>query len=309
MRRIVWALFCACCSVAAASAFAAEVPGSHPLVNPFPESEISDYARFEEANHLFALGALQRVRGEVIPDESVRLRGLVTQIVYSIPEGYEGAEVDEYFRMQFESQGAETVFQCRGRNCGSSNYWANDIFKRRILYGPERNQFYLAMRTTDQSESATYIAVYVITRANKQLKVYVELVEPGLLNEAEMQVRISAELLKNLLTETGRVALPEVSAAAGEAGLDTEFDTEIVVELLAAQPSLRLYVVAHSGVQVSPLAEQMASSVSRAQELVAALVAAGAADSRLIAAGVGPLAPSCGKPSCGERFELVLIAE
>ena len=124
---------------------------------------------------------------------------------------------------------------------------------------------------------ATYIAVYVITRANKQLKVYVELVEPGLLNEAEMQVRISAELLKNLLTETGRVALPEVSAAAGEAGLDTEFDTEIlqsVVELLAAQPSLRLYVVAHSGVQVSPLAEQMASSVSRAQELVAALVAA-----------------------------------
>ena len=312
MRRIVWALFCACCSVAAASAFAAEVPGSHPLVNPFPESEISDYARFEEANHLFALGALQRVRGEVIPDESVRLRGLVTQIVYSIPEGYEGAEVDEYFRMQFESQGAETVFQCRGRSCGSSNYWANDIFKRRILYGPERNQFYLAMRTTDQSENATYIAVYVITRANKQLKVYVELVEPGLLNEAEMQVRISAELLKNLLTETGRVALPEVSAAAGEAGLDTEFDTEIlqsVVELLAAQPSLRLYVVAHSGGQVSSLAEQMASSVSRAQELVAALVAAGAADSRLIAAGVGPLAPSCGKPSCGERFELVLIAE
>lgn len=308
MRLIVSMFISACCSLAATAALSAEAPGSHPLVSPFPESEISDYAQFEEVNHLFALGALQRLRGEVIPDDSLRLRGLVTQIVYSIPEGYEGAEVAAYFLEQFEQKGAETLFQCRGRSCGSSNYWANDIFKRRILYGPERNQFYLAFRSAAGSESASYIAVYVITRANKQLKVYVELVEPEPIADADSQARLSAELLASLLRESGRVVLPEVSVAEGEAGFDSEV-LQNVVELLAAQPSLRLYVVAHSSAQGVILAEQIASSQSRAQELKAALVAAGAAESRLIAAGIGPLAPSCGSPPCAERFELVLIAQ
>ena len=328
MRLFSSALLALASAVLPALVLSAESPQNHPLVMPFPESEITDYAQFEEANHLFALGSLQRSRGEVTPEDSVRLRGLVTQIVYSIPEGYEGAEVSEYFRKQFELQGAETLFQCSGRGCGSSNYWANDVFKRRVLYGPERNQYYLAVRAEAGLEDAPYIAVYVITRANRQLKVYVELVEPEQAGELPIEARLSAELLARLLDETGRVALPGIASGnAEDASLDSGIGgqsgatdqgqsadfaavhLEPVLELLTAQPALRLYVVAHSGAQSDSLAEQLAASETRARALVEALVEEGVDEARLIPAGIGPLAPSCGVAVCPERFELVRVVE
>ena len=58
-----------------------------------------------------------------------------------------------------------TRFFIRARvdRAGAVNYWANDIFKRRILYGPERNQYYLAARSNTALAEDPFLALYLIT--------------------------------------------------------------------------------------------------------------------------------------------------
>jgi len=112
----------------------------HPLISGFPDSEIIS-AEFEsDSNYSLVLGRLQRSRGVVIPENSERLRGDVTRLIYEISLEFNGEDVQQFFQEQFAERGYEQLFNCAGRECGSSNYWANDIFRKRVLYGPERNQ-------------------------------------------------------------------------------------------------------------------------------------------------------------------------
>ena len=70
------------------------------------------------------------------------------------------------------------LFSCIGRECGSSNYWANDIFGNRILYGPERNQYYSVFDAANEGRE-DFIAMYIITRGNRRVYAYFEFIEPG----------------------------------------------------------------------------------------------------------------------------------
>ena len=42
---------------------------------------------------------------------------------------------------------AELVFQCSGRDCGPSTYWANKIYQKALLYGPEQYQRYIVCKS------------------------------------------------------------------------------------------------------------------------------------------------------------------
>jgi len=55
-------------------------------------------------------------------------------------------------------------FECKGRECGSSSYWANKIFKSAMLYGPEQFQSYAVFRT-----SAGWWTVYIGQRATRKI--------------------------------------------------------------------------------------------------------------------------------------------
>ena len=114
----------------------------HPLIDRFPDSRISDLEFEPDSNYRLILGSLARTRGVVVPGESERLRGDVTRIIYEISEEFNGEDVYQYFQEQIQDKGYDVLFSCTGRDCGSSVYWANDIFQNRVLYGPERNQYY-----------------------------------------------------------------------------------------------------------------------------------------------------------------------
>ena len=118
----------------------------HSLINGYPYSEIIERNLQRDINHRIVLGGLERIRGEVIPEDSERLRGDVTRITYEVSQEFTGADVYQFFKEEIDSRNYEMLFECVGRGCGSSNYWANDIFRNRILYGPESNQYYMAFR-------------------------------------------------------------------------------------------------------------------------------------------------------------------
>ena len=280
----------------------------HPLLMRFPDSEIVEYDRTNELNHQLVLGTLQRTRGEVVPESAERLKGRVTRIVYAIPSDYQVSDVREFFVQQLRERGDSILFSCEGRACGSSNYWANDIFKRRILYGPERNQYYLAARSNTALENDPFLALYLITRANKRLYAYVEIIESEI--AVAPQALVNEGLLAATLREKGSVVLPWVqfnTADGGDEELDDSSALDYLVRLLRTDPEIRVYLVSHLSGPERSLESLLEQSEKRAQLINAVLLEKGIESGRIETAGVGPLAPSCALSDCSDRIELVLI--
>lgn len=276
----------------------------HPLLVRFPDSEIVDVEFEEDTNYRLVLGTLQRTRGVVVPESSERLRGDVTKIIYEVSQEFSGEDVLQFFRQQFAERDYEILFYCSGRECGSSNYWANDIFRNRVLYGPERNQYFMALRAESEGEPAAHMVLYIITRGNRRLYAYVEIVETnGSLPSIEL---IPTEILDNL-RDNGSVILSSVSFV-NDRQLSANANLEAVAAELNSQPDLNLYVVAHlgGGAELEPLINR---SNVRAQTVRQQLINLGVAANRLTARGVGPLSPTCStgisREDCAQRVELV----
>ena len=151
----------------------------------FADSEIIERELQRDISYRIILGALERVRGEVIPEDSERLRGDVTKITYEVSQEFTGEDVYAFYQEQLTAKNYELLYSCGGRECGSSNYWANDIFRNRILYGPERNQHFMAFRANPALEESPYFSVYIITRVNRKIYAYIEIVEPAGTQEPE----------------------------------------------------------------------------------------------------------------------------
>ncbi|MCG8413262.1 MAG: DUF4892 domain-containing protein [Pseudomonadales bacterium] len=268
----------------------------HPLISRFPDSEVVDVEFVEDANYRLVLGTLQRTRGVVVPENSERLRGDVTKLRYEISQEFTGDDVFEFFQQQFADSGYDMLFTCSGRECGSSNYWANDIFRNRVLYGPERNQHFMALQAGD-----AHLVLYIITRGNRRTYAYLEIVEEeGAAPEISLP---SSELLASI-ADTGSIAIPGLSFINDRQLEDTQVLADIASEL-AANTELQLYVVAHlSGSQ--ELEQLLNRSTARAQTVRQQLINLGVEANRLVARGLGPLAPSCAGDNCRERVELVI---
>ena len=274
----------------------------HPIIDRFPDSEIASVEFDEDVNYQLVLSGLQRTRGVVTPDDSERLRGDVTKMVYEVSQEFTGEDAFQFFREQIQEKNYTELFSCTGRGCGSSNYWANDIFRNRILYGPERNQHYLAMRADNGLENPPHIALYIITRSNRRIYAYLEIVEVG---GAQIRIDIiETNDLLEILQEQGSVIVPNLSFVTDNT-LSAESDLTPIADMLRGDPSINVYLVAHLG-GAEPLDTLMSRSLARAELLKRQLENLGIAADRVIARGVGPLAPACGLTDCRDRIEIVL---
>ena len=309
----------ACPLVSAAQAEDSVVGFSdHSLIARFSEAEIIQRKLKRDINYRIILGPLERVRGEVIPEDSERLRGDVTQITYEISQEFSGEDVYAFFQEQLTTKNYELLYSCEGRECGSSNYWANDIFRNRTLYGPERNQHFMAFRASSALQGDPYFSLYIITRVNRKTYAYLEIVEPAGTKDPE-QIAAEAPIeepsvaaansadtkLLQRLREQGGVVLPAISFQSNDR-LTVPFDVESLVSALNSDKTLSIYIVAHLKQAGKPLQVLMQRSLTRANSLRQALIAAGIEAQRIEAAGVGPLAPNCAEGNCAERIEIVL---
>lgn len=275
--------------------------GDHTLMDRFPDSTLEEIEVVEDASYRLVLGTLRRNRETVVPENSLRLRGDITKLTYQVPQEFTGEDVYAFYREQMQVKNYTELFSCTGRACGSSNYWANDIFSNRILYGPERNQYFVAMRTDDSAGPAAHISLYIITRANRRIYAYLEIIEERV---SRGVVSIASPELLQTLNERRAVSLPTVFFASDNE-LGAGADLRPVVELIQSNPELQFYLVVHLD-ESAELEALLTRSTSRAQFLKQQLVDMGVDGDRLVARGVGPLAPGCELADCENRVELVL---
>ena len=149
-------------------------------VGLFPFSELVEQKTTESMSHLVVLGALEKVNHELQPEKSILVSGRKDASTWYLPEARTTKQVAEHFKSELV-ESANILFECQGRSCGSSSYWANKHFERAIIYGPEQYQHYLiAQRTVSepsipqQIEEGDYVVIYIGERATRKIYVHIE---------------------------------------------------------------------------------------------------------------------------------------
>jgi len=294
MKRLLvpFALSCLVALLPLASAVADEdVAGAkNPLdIERYPHSFIVAYDSDDEyLPREYAMGRVDRTRRDVRVEHEVRTTATRDWATYEMPPGVQTRDVIDHYLALI---GSDPLFTCRGLDCGRSNLWANEIFNRAMLYGPDGNQFYYAGRYHDH-----LVALYVIERGNKRVYAHLEVLKP----EHQVAVRPNEQLVERLAGEgmaTIDGVVPEVTGGLSDA------DAEVLTSLADGLKVFRgqiIYVVCHLYGSLSG-AELIERSGRCAGQAVGLLGRAGGPE--LMPFGAGPLLPRVGS---GSRIELVL---
>jgi len=125
--------------------------------------------------HTILSSSPKRISNAIVIDSQSEVAGVRENRLISIPRRYETKEIFEFYLGELMNQ-SENVYQCRKRSCGSSNYWANEFFEERRLYGRDSEQFFISGKLKSSSLDVWYM-IYIVRNGLKQNLVYITTVK------------------------------------------------------------------------------------------------------------------------------------
>jgi hypothetical protein len=198
--------YCLGLSLLLASAVAgADVAGSQDLeVLPrFAGSKIVSFKDVAEQERIYPQGAIRRISGTLRYEREVAAQGQLTAVTYELPRTHSANEAFAKARAALQTQDAELLYWCVGRECGSSSLWANAVFENATLTGSDDEQTYALMRLAEPRQDSL-LALYSITRGNKRAYLHAELLTA---NAALAEVLPTPATLQRQLKSTGELHL------------------------------------------------------------------------------------------------------
>ncbi len=287
IQKRAWAVLLCVLVIAGPLAYAEPYGAEdHPLVERFPRAEIVQYQQRGVPEYRLALGAMEKVNAVIAPERESRHKGLLTRITYRIPEGHRSQDVFDSFKQQLAVKEASWLFECKGRQCGSSSQWAYQQFDVSRLYGVDREQAYLAAQVGD-----SYIALYTTQRGNRQVFAHVDILEPSA--QASRVADMSV-----LLKRQQPLVIPADELQAGSAAVK-----DLARALTARQPG-ETWLVGHWDASL-PTQQLLDDSLNLAEQLKSYLIEEGVPADTLFTLGVGPLAPGA-EPAQASRRVVVI---
>ncbi|MAD46416.1 MAG: hypothetical protein CMI02_19275 [Oceanospirillaceae bacterium] len=235
------------------------VAGSYAL-EAFPQSRLQDEQKEDVAGYRLVLSELKRTQATTYGEEERLLNGQLWRRVWSVAERFPWSEVARHFASQTE--GADVLYQCQGLDCGSNNFWANEIFGNARLVGREQNQFYQVSMSRAEDGTKTLYVLYVVQRGTRQVMINLdEFTTRDQVLAAEVTEAQIREALKNT---AGWLPGLETSGAQ----LDEERSSALINELKSLTPSLkrRLYLLVHC-YDASHMADNILCSERLAEQL------------------------------------------
>jgi outer membrane lipoprotein-sorting protein len=263
-----------------------------PLAFPsYPRAEVLDRAGDDTAReYTFALAPVEKIRRELKIENALTLLAKRRSVTHLLPDGTSlEAAIAHYDAMLAP---ANVRFRCRGRDCGGSSQWANQIFGMSLLYGPDANQFYLA-----GEQGSDLVSVYVVQRGNRRVYAHLVVLEP----EQEVAVTPNQRLVQ-ALTGRGHVVVRGIEPAR-TGTLDTD-DLRRLSDIGAALEPVRdqvIYVVCHlyaPGDVTALLARAQTCAETAAEAL------AKRSDAKFLPFAAGPMLPR--EAENHSRIELVM---
>ncbi len=284
------------CAFSVATQAASDLAGSQDpdSLERFPGTWIVAFASNAAVrSYEFVTGRVDRSHRNARIDHSVRLPAELVRVTYRTPDGSRFDEVIDHYRGLVRDLDADVVFTCRGRDCGRSTVWANDVFHVKELVAPDSAQFYLAA-----AWGRNLASIYVVQRGNRRVYAHVDLARAA----AEVPLRGAGRSVSRSLSQHGFAVLEEITpdrAGVLDAG-DLQALDDIAGELTGFA-GRTIYVVCHLG-GLAAVETSLARATACAEQASARLRAAGA---EVVGFGGGPLLPRQGVPS--HRLELVVF--
>ncbi len=275
-------------------------------IQPYHNARIMFQSRGATHDYVFALGSYKKIAGSWRLDRQQRLSGNLTRYTVELPEGHSANNGFDFYLDQLQNFNLRELFHCTGRDCGTSNSWANNHFKILQLYGLDQFQQYGAYEVTNADAKPFYVALYAVQRGNKRVYMQLDVLHVDSVNE--LGVAANPESIIRALESSGYYVFPDllVSDAQGSVSIKIKpAHLQVLVDVLNAKPNWTLAVVGHDYAPVA-LAVQQKNSLAYAEQLKAALQEAGVKANRLVPYGLGGLAPA-GRGDRAGRVELVKI--
>lgn len=287
--------------LAAGALFAAELP-----IENYHNARVIFQSNADTDEYLLALGSYKKIAGAWRVDRQQRLSGNLARYTLELPERHSANNGFDFYLDQLQKFNFRELYHCQGRDCGTSNSWANNHFKIQLLYGLDQFQQYGAYEVTTADSTPFYVALYAVQRGNK--RVYVQLDVLHVADVVELGIAASPESIIKSLLANGYYVFPDfvVDDAKGEANVRIKpAHIQALIDVLAQRPDWKIALVGHDYAAVS-LAQQQNNSQRYAEQLSAALQEKGVMANRLSAYGIGGLAPA-GRGDRSARVEVVKI--
>ena len=152
--------------------FASMMPsGASAAPPPFPDSELIERSEESVSRYRLVLSELKHQRADTFGERELRVSGERERSVYNLPDGVSLEEVRVYFRRQTDGQ--RTLYECIGIDCGSSNFWANDVFDFSSLVSRDKDQAYF-VTIEPYADTQKLTMVYISMRGGRQPKVLID---------------------------------------------------------------------------------------------------------------------------------------
>ena len=288
------------------SASAADLKGSadSSLLPRYEGSFIVQYSMKAYDSMLIPLGKAVYGKDSYAFPEAMKVEGKVTRILYIIPPERSALEVFRNYEGVLKEKGYVSVYGCSDKECGPYDSLAQTLYGRDNKYpipGDERtkNQQFLAARL-DRPQGAVYVTLYVFENTfwgteTSMLKnrtyCRVDITETKPMEER--MVVVKADEMAREIDLAGKIALYGIyfDTDKTEIKKDSVPTLEEIASLLKDRPKLKVLVVGHTD-SMGEREYNMGLSRRRAEAVVKYLVSTfKIAQSRLVPAGVGMLAP------------------
>lgn len=249
--------------------------------------------------------------------KTVSQKGRVVRSIYISPEQRSSLEVFGNYFDALKAKGFTPVFECANADCGKNfkdlKYSAKEpaivvskvanqrrLFLSRGIFNLVVEPRYALFKKGDAGNE-TYIGIFAGKNVGNRMGdvskalldrvgVLIESVEPGV--REDKIVTLSAEDIGNSLGADGRAVIYGLFFDFDKATITAESAPQLaeMVSYLKSDNNLRVYVVGHTD-NKGELDYNVKLSSARAKAVVDALAKAGIDMGRMIAKGVGPLAP------------------
>lgn len=256
-------------------AHADDIKGSkdHPLLSRFAGAKIEGYKQsgYDEA----ALPNAALPKGD---SKLMTVEGKVTRIGYRIDAAHSVLEISRNYEQAFAAGGLQTVFSCKGGDCGAE-FGSIIANSGRVMppafpvsFQEDKQRAYLTKRSGPEGDTWAFVWVMDDTDSNKANYVYEEIVEPKPMAGGQVQV-LDAKSMQTALSSQGKVALYGIYFDTDKADIKPESKAELaeMAKLLNGDPKLHVYIVGHTDNR-GQLAHNLELSQHRADAVSKALV-------------------------------------
>ncbi|MDF1762221.1 MAG: DUF4892 domain-containing protein [Oleibacter sp.] len=202
-------------------------------------SAINDEQQEEVARYRLVLSELENNPDGIYGEVERIVSGQLTRRVYTLPDHAQLNQVMAFYLSTLEKQ--QQLFSCVGIVCGSSNFWANDVFDQPRIVSRNKDQAYLVTLGNASDGLYELNVVYISMRGGRQGRV---LVDTLLTPDAITNTDVALASIRSVLSESSGW-LPYFKTKKDQ--MDSELSQPLINELNALSNGLkqRLYLIVH----------------------------------------------------------------